>query len=121
AACQAWYEDGHGRVIKKCPADVSVPPAVTNTALANIDARGVGQEVNNLTAIHALKIHRAFRFGKNIDMILTDNRSYMGPPNADVPQFDFGGGTQKNKDTPDQSHADGAGDPPPANHTGRAG
>ncbi|HEX5122641.1 MAG TPA: alkaline phosphatase D family protein, partial [Rhodanobacteraceae bacterium] len=31
-------------------------------------------------AIHALRVHRAFRFGRNVEMILTDNRSYMSPP-----------------------------------------
>ena len=58
----------------------------------NVDARGVGQEPNNLTAIRALRIERAFRFGKNIDMILTDNRSFMSAPidGSNLPSLDFG-------------------------------
>src|SRR5262249_45506700 len=118
AAAQAWYEYQPARVIKQSPGDVFVPPAVTNTPLTNLDARGVGQEANNLTAIHALKIYRAFRFGKNIDMILTDNRSYMGPPNADVPQFDFGGYTQEVNDILDQGREYNGGHPPATIHSG---
>jgi alkaline phosphatase D len=112
AASQAWYEYQPARVIKQSVGDVFVPPTVANTALSDLDARGVGQEANNLTAIHALKIHRAFRFGKNIDMILTDNRSYMGAPNADVPQFEFGGYTQEVNDILDQGRAYNGGHPP---------
>jgi alkaline phosphatase D len=118
AASQAWYEYQPARVIKQSAGDVFVPPSVTNTALTNLDARGVGQEPNNLTAIHALKIYRAFRFGKNIDMILTDNRSYMSPPNADVPQFDFGGYTQETNDILDQGREYNGGHPPATIHAG---
>ncbi len=67
------------------------------------------------TAIHALRIYRAFQFGKNIDMILTDNRSYMSPPVSDstVPSFDFGANTQEVNDILDQGR-DYAGGSPPA-------
>ncbi len=116
AASQAWYEYQPARVIKQSPGDPFVPPPVTNTPLSNLDARGVGQETNNLTAIHALKVYRAFRFGKNIDLILTDNRSYMGPPNADVPQFDFGGYTREVNDILDQGREYNGGHPPATIH-----
>ncbi|HVV33746.1 MAG TPA: alkaline phosphatase D family protein [Vitreimonas sp.] len=92
AASQAWYEYQPARVIKQSPGDVFVPPQVTNTAPSNIDSRGVAQEPNNLIAIHALQIERAFRFGKNIDMIITDNRSFMAAPidGSNLPGLDFG-------------------------------
>jgi alkaline phosphatase D len=92
AASQAWYEYQPARVIKPGAGDVFEAPAVANTALTNVDARGVSQEPNNLTAIHALRIERAFRFGKNIDMILTDNRSFMAAPinGSNLPGLDFG-------------------------------
>ncbi|MBS0385596.1 MAG: alkaline phosphatase D family protein, partial [Proteobacteria bacterium] len=81
AASQAWYEYQPARVIKSGGAgDVFEPPHVVNAPLTDFDARGVSQEPNNLAAIHALRINRAFRFGKNVEMILTDNRSYMAPP-----------------------------------------
>src|SRR5262245_26131509 len=80
AASQAWYEYQPARVVKPGAGDAFEAPTVDNAPLTNLDARGVSSEPNNQTAIHALRIHRAFRFGKNVDMILTDNRSYMSPP-----------------------------------------
>ena len=80
AASQAWYEYQPARVVKPGAGDVFETPHVDNVPLTALDARGVGQEPNNLTAIHALRVHRAFRFGRNIEMILTDNRSYLSPP-----------------------------------------
>ena len=64
----------------------------TNGPIGEVDARGLGQNPDNLTAINALKIQRSFRFGKNVDMILTDNRSYQSAPiMAKVCRvFDFG-------------------------------
>ncbi len=114
AAAQAWYEYQPARVIKQGRGDAFVAPAVTNTPLTNFDARGVSQEANNLAAIHALKIYRAFRFGKNIDMILTDNRSYMSPPinDSSVPSFDFGGNIQEVNDILDQGREYAGGSPP---------
>ncbi len=79
-ASQAWYEYQPARVRKQGAGDAFVAPKVENRPLSNIDARGVGQEANNLAAIDALRIERAFRFGKNIDMILTDNRSFRAAP-----------------------------------------
>src|SRR5262249_19367126 len=105
AASQAWYEYQPARVVKQGPAgDAFVPPSVANAALTELDARGVGREANNQTAIHALKIYRAFRFGKNIDVILTDNRSYMSPPidDANVPSPDFGALPESVNDILDQ-------------------
>ncbi len=86
AASQAWYEYQPARVAKPGAGDIFEAPHVDNVALTTLDARGVGQEPNNLTAIHALRVHRAFRFGRNVEMILTDNRSYMSPP-ADAGPF----------------------------------
>ena len=80
AASQAWYEYQPARVAKPGAGDPFEAPHVENLPLTTFDSRGVGQEPNNLTAIHALRVHRAFRFGRNVEMILTDNRSYMSPP-----------------------------------------
>lgn len=92
ASSQAWYEYQPARVKKPGAGDVFEAPHVENKPLSNVDARGVGQEQNNLAAIKALRIERAFRFGKNIDMILTDNRSFRSAPidGADIPGLDFG-------------------------------
>ena len=92
AASQAWYEYQPARVTKPGAGDIFEAPAVTNGPIGELDARGLGQNADNLTAIHALKIQRSFRFGKNVEMILTDNRSYQSAPisGEGLPSFEFG-------------------------------
>lgn len=80
AAMQAWYEYQPARVTKLGAGDAFEAPEVSDEALTTFDARGVSPEPNNLAAIHALRIYRSFRFGKNVDLILTDNRSFKSPP-----------------------------------------
>jgi len=88
AASQAWYEYQPARVIKPGAGDAFEAPAVENTPLADFDARGLSHEANNLIAIQALRINRAFRFGKNTELILTDNRSYKSGPNSQNTWFE---------------------------------
>ena len=92
AASQAWYEYQPARVTKPGAGDPFEAPAVTDAPLIERDARGVYQEPNNLIAIRALRIERAFRFGKNVDVILTDNRSFQSAPidGSNLPGLDFG-------------------------------
>jgi alkaline phosphatase D len=79
AASQAWYEYQPARVRKPGAGDVFEAPVVENKPVDALDARGLAHEPNNLAAIKALQIQRAFRYGKNVDMILTDNRSLISP------------------------------------------
>jgi alkaline phosphatase D len=84
AASQAWYEYQPARVSKPGSGDAFDAPRVENAPLTTFDALGVGLEANNLAAIQALRIYRALRFGKNFEMVITDNHSYASPPaNAD--------------------------------------
>src|SRR5438067_10373194 len=77
AANQAWFEYQPARVIKSNP-DLNVfdAPAVNNEPLTKFDDYGLGIEAGNLAAINSLKIYRALRYGRNVDLILTDNRSF---------------------------------------------
>ena len=43
------------------------------------DENGLGDEPNNLIAINSLIGYRAFRYGKHLDLIITDQHSYHGP------------------------------------------
>ncbi|MBN8527787.1 MAG: alkaline phosphatase D family protein [Caulobacterales bacterium] len=92
AASQAWYEYQPARVRKPGGGDVFEAPAVENRPVEEFDPRGTGLEPNNLAAIKALQIQRAFRYGRNVDMILTDNRSYTSPGGdyAGLPRIKFG-------------------------------
>lgn len=82
AACQAWFEYQPARVVK--PSGTSLDryeaPKVADSPIGKFDDHGLGLEEGNLAAINSLKIFRAFRFGKNVELILTDNRSFRSEP-----------------------------------------
>ncbi|HEX3250706.1 MAG TPA: alkaline phosphatase D family protein [Pyrinomonadaceae bacterium] len=81
AANQAWFEYQPARVIKSNPdRDSYTPPAVRDTQLREFDDHGLGLEQANLDAINSLKIYRTLRWGRNVELILTDNRSYRSEP-----------------------------------------
>jgi len=77
AANQAWFEYLPARVT---PPSGSLehfgPPAVKNVAVEKFDDNGLGVEPNNLIAINSLKAYRALRWGKHLDLIITDQHSY---------------------------------------------
>lgn len=80
-ANQAWWEF--------IPANVQQPgnpgmrefkaPAVTDTPLGEFNEDGLSEEPNNLKAINSLKIQRVLRWGRNVDLLLTDNWSFRSP------------------------------------------
>lgn len=86
AANQAWFE--------YVPARVSPPSgslaefgtvAVKNVKIDKWDENGLGLEPNNLTAIRSLIAYRALRYGKHLDLLITDQHSFCGddPSNAE--------------------------------------
>ncbi len=88
AANQAWFEYQPARVVK--PGNPLVDryqaPAVTDAPLRNFDDHGLGREPGNIAAIDSLKIFRALRWGRNVDLILTDNRSFRSEPVTERPE-----------------------------------
>jgi len=81
AANQAWFEYQPSRVVKSNPdRDSFTSPAVRDTSIREFDDHGLGLEPGNLTAINSLKIYRTLRWGRNVELILTDNRSYRSEP-----------------------------------------
>nr|WP_269319398.1 alkaline phosphatase D family protein [Pseudoxanthomonas suwonensis] len=80
-ANQAWWEFIPARVVK--PGDPAVdrfdPPAVEDTPITRFDADGLGDEPNNLAAIRSLRIQRTLRFGRNVELFLTDHHSFRSP------------------------------------------
>ena len=77
AANQAWFEylpariTQQGKVLERFD-----PPAVKDVPIQEFDSNGLGVEPNNLTAIHSLKGYRSLRYGRNLDLIVTDQYSY---------------------------------------------
>ncbi len=78
AANQAWFEYQPARVVKSDgpSLDRFEPPKVKDAPISKFNDSGLGVEENNLAAINSLKLFRSFRWGRNVDLILTDNRSY---------------------------------------------
>ena len=86
AANQAWFEYIPARVIGSTDAlRRFLPPAVNNTPLDDFDDHGLSREPNNLAAINSLTVYRTLRWGANIELILTDNRSFKSRAAAEQP------------------------------------
>jgi alkaline phosphatase D len=89
AANQTWFEYQPARVSK--PSGPSLdsfdPPVVRDTPVARFDEHGLGTEPNNLTAIRSLRGYRALRFGKNVELMVTDQRSYRSEDPTDRDEF----------------------------------
>ena len=77
AANQAWFEYLPARVARRSGLlERFDPPAVKDVAIKEFDSNGLGVEPNNLTAINSLKAYRALRYGRHLDLIITDQHSY---------------------------------------------
>ena len=78
AANQAFFEYQPARISK--PSGPSLdqfdPPKVVDAPIVKFDEHGLGQEPNNLAAIHSLRGYRVLRWGRNMELIITDQRSY---------------------------------------------
>ena len=80
AANQAWFEYIPARV--KAPSgnyDTFGTVSVKDVKIEKWDANGLGDEPNNLAAINSLIGYRALRYGKHLDLIITDQHSFHGP------------------------------------------
>jgi len=84
AANQAWFE--------YIPARVKPPSgslaefgtvAVKNVKIDTWDENGLGLEPNNLAAIRSLIAYRAYRYGKHLDLLITDQHSFCGEDPSD--------------------------------------
>ncbi|MDB5678875.1 alkaline phosphatase D family protein [Sphingomonas bacterium] len=88
AANQAWWEYIPSRVRKASGAglDQFRPPAVAKAAIDTFDDHGFGTELNNRTAVGSMTAYRAMRYGKHVDLILTDHHSYKAADPTDRPE-----------------------------------
>lgn len=88
AANQAWFEYQPARVYKPSgpTLDRFDAPHVTDVPVTHFDENGLGQEANNLVAIGSLKGYRAIRWGRHVDLILTDQHSYRSEDPAGRPE-----------------------------------
>jgi alkaline phosphatase D len=79
AANQAWFEYHPAHIHK--PSGLSLDrfdaPHVVEAPIHAVDDQGLGLEKNNLEAIHSLIAYRSFGYGRNVEMIITDQHSFM--------------------------------------------
>jgi alkaline phosphatase D len=77
AANQAWWEYQPARVARAgADRDRFEAPAVKDTPIPGFDENGFGLGADNAAAVESMTIYRALRYGRNAELILTDNRSY---------------------------------------------
>ena len=78
AANQAFFEYQPARLFKPSGRSLNQfdPPQVVDAPITHFDDHGLGQEPNNLTAIRSLRGYRTLRWGRNAELIITDQRSY---------------------------------------------
>ena len=84
AANQAWFEYIPARV--KAPSGSLAefgPPAVKDVEIKEWDKNDLGIEPNNLIAIRSLIAYRALRYGRHLDLIITDQYSFKGADASD--------------------------------------
>jgi alkaline phosphatase D len=88
AANQAFFEYQPARISK--PSGPSFDrfdgPHVTDAPITHFDDHGLGQEPNNLSAINSLRGYRSIRWGRNVELIVTDQRSYRSEEPLDRPE-----------------------------------
>src|SRR5262249_20964918 len=75
------------RVVKPNPnLNVFEAPQVIDAPLTKFDDHGLGIETGNLAVLNSLKTYRTLRFGRTVELILTDNRSYRSEPVMQRPE-----------------------------------
>src|SRR3954449_5422815 len=95
AANQAWFEYLPARVTQRSGLlERFDPPAVKDVPIKEFDRDGLGIEPNNLTAINSLKVYRALRYGRHLDMIITDQHSYRSADSFSDPSLEKLGGDE---------------------------
>ncbi|HMI55729.1 MAG TPA: alkaline phosphatase D family protein [Gemmatimonadaceae bacterium] len=95
AANQAWFEFQPARVAAPSGSlERFDPPAVKNVPITKWDDNGLGDEPNNLIAINSLKAYRSLRYGRHLDLIITDQHSYHGPDPTNDPELGKLGGPE---------------------------
>ncbi len=95
AANQAWFEYIPARVAAPSGSlEQFGPPAVKDVPIEEFDADGLGVESNNLVAIRSLVGYRAIRYGRHLDLFVTDQRSYRSQDPFGDPSLDKLGGSE---------------------------
>ena len=85
AANQAWFEFQPARVKQAGTLEAFAAPKVVDAPITHYDEHGMGQEPNNLAAVESLTGYRNLRFGRHVEIILTDQHSYRSVDPSELP------------------------------------
>lgn len=90
AANQAWFEYQPARVRQRRGMEPGSfeAPAVVDAPVSRVDEHGFGDEPNNRAAVASLTVYRALRYGRHVDLIITDQHSYRAAEPTDQPEAD---------------------------------
>jgi alkaline phosphatase D len=95
AANQAWFEYIPARVTAPSKSlERFDPPAVKDVSIEKFDENGLGIEPNDLTAIRSLIAYRTLRYGRHLDLIITDQHSYRSEDPTSDPELEKLGGPE---------------------------
>jgi alkaline phosphatase D len=88
AANQAWFEYQPARIRKPGARSLNRfdAPKVVDAPVERFDDHGMGQEPNNLAALASLTGYRVQRWGRHVELIVTDQRSYRSEDPVDRPE-----------------------------------
>jgi alkaline phosphatase D len=88
AANQAWWEYIPSRVRKVSGPGLEQfgPPVVASAPIETFDDYGFGTEANNRAAVGSMTAYRALRYGRHVELILTDFHSYKMEDPTDRPE-----------------------------------
>lgn len=89
-ANQAWFEYQPARVRQASGASLErfAAPTVKDAPIERFDEQGLGTEPNNLAAIGSLTAYRSLRWGRHLDLIITDQHSYCSASPSSHREFD---------------------------------
>jgi len=88
AANQAWFEYQPARIKKLSGPSLESfdGPQVVDAPIEHFDAQGLGEEPNNRAAIASLTAYRSLRWGRNMELLITDQRSYRSEEPTSRPE-----------------------------------
>jgi len=88
AANQAWFEYQPARIRKAGGTSLErfEAPIVKDAPIERFDAHGLGVEPNNLAAIGSLEAHRSLRWGRHLELVVTDQHSFRSSDPSGRPE-----------------------------------
>ncbi|MDF7774057.1 alkaline phosphatase D family protein [Sphingomonas sp. AOB5] len=78
AANQAWWEyiPSRARKASGTALEQFAPPVVANAPIESFDDHGFGTEANNRAAVGSMTAYRALRYGRHVELMVTDFHAY---------------------------------------------